>query len=108
MNYEIGETVVHQTHGLGTVIGIDQMNLAGKTQQYYVVKVDTSISGCPWKKPTWVQFACQRKVSILKVLFDILRTPGKGCLKNNTSARSISANGCKKARRRVCVMSSVT
>ena len=39
MNYAIGDTVVHWTHGLGTVIAIDEMDLAGVTQQYYVVEV---------------------------------------------------------------------
>jgi RNA polymerase-interacting CarD/CdnL/TRCF family regulator len=40
MNYKIGDTVVHWTHGLGTVIAIDEMSLAGKTQQYYVIEVE--------------------------------------------------------------------
>jgi RNA polymerase-interacting CarD/CdnL/TRCF family regulator len=39
MNYEIGDTVVHWTHGLGKVIAIDDMRLAGIMQAYYVVEV---------------------------------------------------------------------
>jgi RNA polymerase-interacting CarD/CdnL/TRCF family regulator len=40
MSYEIGDTVVHWKHGIGTVIVIEQKELAGANQQYYVVKVD--------------------------------------------------------------------
>jgi CarD family transcriptional regulator len=77
MNYEIGETVVHQTHGLGTVIGIDQMNLAGKTQQYYVVKVDNLDLWVPVEEAHLGAIRLPTERVHFKVLFDILRTPGK-------------------------------
>jgi len=77
MNYEIGDTVVHWTHGLGTVIAIDQKILAGITQQYYVVKMDLL--------NVWVSLEDADLGSIrlpieggeFIALFDILRTPGK-------------------------------
>jgi len=40
MNYEIGDTVVHWTHGLGKVIAIDEMHVAGIMQKYYVVEAE--------------------------------------------------------------------
>jgi len=77
MNYEIGDTIVHWTHGLGTVIAIDQMDLAGITQEYYVIKVDLL--------KLWVRVEDANAGSIrlpterveYTLLFDILRTPGK-------------------------------
>jgi RNA polymerase-interacting CarD/CdnL/TRCF family regulator len=77
MDYEIGDTVVHWTHGLGTVIAIDEMLLAGITQQYYVVEVE--------RLKIWIPIEEANKGSIrfptesiqFKGLFDILRTPGE-------------------------------
>ena len=39
MTYEIGDTVVHRTHGLGKVTAIEEKNLSGRAQLYYVVEV---------------------------------------------------------------------
>ena len=77
MNYEIGDTVVHWTHGMGKVIAIDEMDLAGKTQQYYVVEVDVL--------KLWVSFDDAQGGSIrfptesvhFTQLLDILRMPGQ-------------------------------
>ena len=39
MNYKIGDTVVHWTHGIGSVIAIEEVQLAGTAQWCYVVEV---------------------------------------------------------------------
>lgn len=39
MIYEIGDTVVHWTHGLGKVVVIEEMHLSGVSEAYYVVEV---------------------------------------------------------------------
>jgi CarD family transcriptional regulator len=77
MNYEIGDTVVHWTHGLGTVIAIDQMNLAGVTQQYYVVKVDLLRLWVPVDDANAGSIRLPTERVQFKALFDILGTPGK-------------------------------
>jgi CarD family transcriptional regulator len=77
MNYEIGDTVVHWTHGLGTVIAIDQMNLAGITQQYYVVKVDLLKLWVPVEDANAGSIRLPTERVQYKVLFDILGMPGK-------------------------------
>ena len=77
MNFEIGDTVVHWTHGLGTVIGIDQMILAGITQQYYVVKVDLLKLWVPIEEADEGSIRLPMESVQFKQLFDILREPGE-------------------------------
>lgn len=77
MNYEIGDTVVHWTHGLGTVVEIDEKDLAGRTQQYYVIQVE--------QLKLWVSVEEANKGSIrlpmeksqFMALLNILGAPGK-------------------------------
>ena len=40
--YEIGENIVYPMHGAGTIISIEEKEILGKIEQYYVVKVPTS------------------------------------------------------------------
>jgi CarD family transcriptional regulator len=40
MDYTVGDTVVHWTHGLGKVVAIEEMDVAGDLQEFYVVEVD--------------------------------------------------------------------
>lgn len=77
MNYAIGDTVVHWTHGLGKVIAIDQMILAGVTQQYYVVEVDLLKLWVPVEDANAGSIRLPTERVQYKLLFDILRTPGK-------------------------------
>src|SRR5512133_3784904 len=77
MNYAIGDTVVHWTHGLGTVIAIDQMDLDGEAKQYYVVKVDLLNLWVPVDEANIGSIRLPTESIQFKALFDILRTPGK-------------------------------
>jgi RNA polymerase-interacting CarD/CdnL/TRCF family regulator len=86
MNYEIGDTVVHWTHGLGTVIAIDQMDLAGIIKQYYVVKVNLLKLWVPVEDAKAGSLRLPTDRAKFKLLFDILRTPGEQ-LPNNQYQR---------------------
>lgn len=87
MDYKIGETVIHWTHGLGKVIAIDEMELAGITQKYYVVEVgiiklwvamDEADEG-PLRRPMdAVKF---------KTLLNNLNTPGEALSDNYTKRK---------------------
>jgi RNA polymerase-interacting CarD/CdnL/TRCF family regulator len=77
MDYAIGDTVVHWTHGLGTVIAIDEMHLAGITQQYYVVEVDLLKIWVPVDEANKGSIRFPTESIQFKGLFDILRTPGE-------------------------------
>lgn len=78
MNYAVGDTVVHWTHGLGTVIAIDQMDLAGKMQQYYVVEVNLLKLWVPVEEASGGSIRLPTESVTFRLLFDILRMPGKG------------------------------
>ena len=77
MNFRIGDTVVHWTHGLGSVIAIDEIHLDGITQRYYVVEIELL--------KLWVPVEAAEKGSIrfpadrtrFEMLFEILRAPGE-------------------------------
>jgi len=38
MTFHVGETVVHWSHGLGEVVGVNERGLTGEDKKYYVVK----------------------------------------------------------------------
>jgi len=76
MNYKIGDIVVHWTHGLGTVIAIDQMNLDGLTQQYYVVEVGLLKLWVPVEDANAGSLRLPTESVHFMMLFDILRMPG--------------------------------
>ena len=76
MNYEIGDKVVHWTHGTGRIVAIDEKDIAGTTHQYYVV--DTG------NLTLWVLIDATGETSIrpptesfeFKALVNSLRSPG--------------------------------
>jgi CarD family transcriptional regulator len=77
MDYEIGDTVVHWTHGLGTVISIDQMDMAGVSQQYYVVDVQQLKLWVPVQEANEGAIRLPTESGHFTELFEILSAPGK-------------------------------
>lgn len=77
MEYAIGDTVVHWTHGLGRVIAIEQMDLAGKTQPYYVVEVELLKLWVPMEEAHSGSIRLPTDSDQFAHLFAILRSPGK-------------------------------
>jgi RNA polymerase-interacting CarD/CdnL/TRCF family regulator len=82
MSYEIGDTVVHGVHGLGTVVAIDEMKLAGITQMYYVVAVKISKFWVPVKDANEGSIRIPTARLEFNRLFDILRTHGEELSEN--------------------------
>lgn len=41
MNYKVGDTVVHWTYGVGSVVDIEEIHLAGTAKWYYVIDVES-------------------------------------------------------------------
>lgn len=89
MNFEVGDTVVHWTHGLGTVIAIDEMHLAAITQQYYVVEIELLKLWVPIAEAQEGSLRFPTESAQFKKLFDILRMPGKS-LPNNQYQRKLN------------------
>jgi CarD family transcriptional regulator len=77
MNYAIGDTVVHWSHGLGKVIAIDHKDLSGISQQYYVIKVELLTLWVPVEEAHVGSIRLPIESIQFKTLFEILRTPGK-------------------------------
>jgi RNA polymerase-interacting CarD/CdnL/TRCF family regulator len=77
MNFQVGDTVVHWTHGIGRVIAIDEIQLAETTQRYYVVEIELLKLWVPIKDPDEgsIRFPADR--GRFESLFDILRQPGE-------------------------------
>lgn len=40
--YKIGENIVYPMHGAGTIVSIEEKEILGSVEQYYIVKVPTS------------------------------------------------------------------
>jgi RNA polymerase-interacting CarD/CdnL/TRCF family regulator len=78
MNYQIGDQVIHRTHGSGIIIAVDEKSLAGHTRQYYVI--DTG------QLTVWVPIDVTGENSIrpptesfeFKAVLNSLRGPGEG------------------------------
>lgn len=77
MNFKVGDTVVHWTHGLGKIIAIDEMLLAGNKQQYYVVEVELLKLWVPVENAEEGSLRFPSESSQFILLFDILRVQGK-------------------------------
>lgn len=77
MNYQIGDTVIHWTYGVGTVIGIDEKLFDGITQQYYVVEIELLKLWVPMKEADGGSIRFPSDRDQFESLFGILRTPGE-------------------------------
>lgn len=77
MKYNIGDTIVHWTYGLGTVVAIDQKQMAGITQDYYVVQVDLMKLWVPVLEVNDSSIRFPTESIHFAALFDILRLPGE-------------------------------
>ena len=78
MNYQIGDVIVHWTHGVGKIVAIEAKEIAGSIREYYVVEIK--------QLKVWVPIAHDSADSIhfpigrvdFCALLDILKTPANG------------------------------
>lgn len=87
MEYEIGDTVVHWTHGLGKVIAIEERHLAGISQAYYVVEVGLLMLWIPAEAVNQGSLRFPMESVQFKHLIHILQTPGEPLSDNYTKRR---------------------
>lgn len=79
MNYQIGDKVIHWTHGSGMITAIDEKDLAGQTLQYYVVETGQLTLWVAVDKPRGEESIRPPTGSFeFKALLNTLRVPGKG------------------------------
>src|SRR5512142_1718204 len=41
MKFQVGDTVMHWNHGLGQIMGVEEQEVMGESQRYYVGKFQT-------------------------------------------------------------------
>ena len=77
MIYKVGDTIIHWTHGLGTVIAVEEMELAGTKKWYYVIEVDLLKLWVPIEEASKGAIRFPMEPVQLKDLLEILREPGR-------------------------------
>lgn len=77
MDYSIGDTVVHWTHGIGKVIAIDEMNLAGTNKAYFVVEVGGLKLWVPAEEAMQGSLRFPMNRTEFQQMIDSLQTPGE-------------------------------
>jgi CarD family transcriptional regulator len=77
MTFQVGDKVVHRSFGQGEVVQLDEKELAGKSQQYYVVEFPQLMLWVPVKgaEQGSLRLPVQRRE--FKKLYEILRSPGE-------------------------------
>jgi len=77
MDFQVGDKVIHRTYGLGEILQMDEKELSGQVNRYYVVKirdltvwVPTNGKGKPSLRPPTPK-------SEFKKLFALLSSPGE-------------------------------
>ena len=87
MNYAIGDTVVHWTHGMGKVIAIQEKDLAGVSQAYYVIEVGLLTLWIPAQEASKGSIRLPMESVQFKYLINILQTPAEPLSDNYTKRR---------------------
>jgi len=75
--YHIGDTIVHWNYGFGTILAIEEKDIGGVTQQYYVVQVERLQLWVPVEEASVSSIRLPTERFQFEALFDILRTPGE-------------------------------
>jgi RNA polymerase-interacting CarD/CdnL/TRCF family regulator len=87
MGYEIGDTVIHWTHGMGKVVAIEERILAGITQAYYVVEVGLLKLWIPAEAADQGPLRFPMESVAFQHVISILHTPGAPLSNNYTKRR---------------------
>mgnify|MGYP001181243859 FL=1 len=78
MNFESGSKVVHRTHGVGTICGIEAQNYGAGQQDYYLLRIEAS--GLMVRFPKDVETSLVRNLvndDEIKKVYAILQSPPK-------------------------------
>jgi len=77
VKFKIGDVIVHWTYGLGTVVGIDQKDIGGIAQQFYIVEVGLLKIWVPVELAEISAIRFPTESSQFRANLDILRTLGE-------------------------------
>lgn len=77
MSFQVGDKVVHRSFGRGEVVELDEKELAGKSQLYYVVEFNQLTLWVPVNGAEQGSLRLPVERLEFKKLFNILRSPGE-------------------------------
>ena len=75
MNFQIGDTVVHWSFGIGQIIGLEKRAVAGENQLYYEVKIQDFSVWVPANSKLASRLRSPTSARAFKKLFAILGGP---------------------------------
>jgi CarD family transcriptional regulator len=76
MAFQVGDKVVHRSFGRGEVVQLDEKELAGKSQLYYVVEFNQLTLWVPVNGAEQGSLRLPTERKEFKKFFEILRSPG--------------------------------
>lgn len=76
MDFRVGDPVVHWSHGIGEIIGLEERAMAGKNTLYYVVKIQEFTVWVPADDKVLSRLRVPTSERKFKKLFAILSGPG--------------------------------
>ena len=95
MTFQVGDKVVHWVYGLGEIVDLDEKQLSGQTNQYYVVQVNDLTL---WVPSDEQGSRCMRPPTPpgeFKKLFLILSSPGEPLSKDRLERKTQLAQRMK-------------
>ncbi len=78
MKYKTGDVILHWTHGIGTIVAVEEKTIAGETQLYYAIEVENFKYWVPATESDNSTLHYPITSSQFEPLLDILRTKGEG------------------------------
>jgi CarD family transcriptional regulator len=86
-HFQVGDQVIHWSHGLGEIIQLDEKSLSGRTRQYYVVQMSELTLWVPIDQTGDCSLRLPTPKKDFKDLFQILSSPGKPLSSNSNERR---------------------
>ena len=77
MNFLIGDTVIHNTHGIGKIVRLEEQTFSGRKTLYYVVQVRDLTVWVPVDAQVMSRLRPPTPQDEFSRLFSILSEPGK-------------------------------
>lgn len=77
MNFQVGDSVMHWTYGLGEVVGLEERDLFGKNSLYYAVQIDDLTVWVPADDELDSRLRTPTAPAEFKKLFSILTSQGE-------------------------------
>jgi CarD family transcriptional regulator len=74
MDYKVGDKVIHHSFGFAEIIKIEEKEIAGKTENYYVVKTNDMLIWIPSSPPNAGKLRTPSTKKDFLGLFNILRS----------------------------------